>query len=364
MIKKALLLLFSLFIILTLSGLSCQSEPKDGGIFKSTDQAESWLQKVFVSKVKKKTVTVADYEILNFKFDPIDSNILYAGTKGKGLIVTKDGGETWQNTGISAGNIYNLDIDQKNNQLLFAAQDSTIMRSQDGGINWEAIHTDSQKGNFVKIIIDSYDPQKIYAAASSGLVYKSDDQGNNWLIKFQAPESLTNLYIRPNDTRILYAHTVSGEIYKTTTGGEQDDWLPLFTKEHKEKYPDAQTAKTFNIFNTYPKAIYITARQGLLKSTDEGASWQVINTLIPAYSADNDKIINFTIDPINSDIMYFTLSNSTKIHKTINGGADWHIIENFPSTKFISIMTIDPLNPSILYTGMLNPVKKKGLFIK
>lgn len=364
MIKKAFLLLFSLFIILTLSGLNCKSEPKDGGIFKSTDQAETWTQKVFVSQVKKKTVTIADYEILTFKFDPTDSNILYAGTKGKGLIVTKDGGETWQNTGISAGNIYSLDIDQKNNQLLFAAQDSTIMRSQDGGINWEAIHTDSQKGNFVKVIIDSYDSQKIYAAASSGLIYKSDDQGSNWLIKFQAPEGLTNLFIRANDTRILYAQTVSGEIYKTTTGGEQNDWQLFFTKDHKAKYPDAQTAKTFNIFDSYPTTIYITARQGLLKSTDEGATWQQIKTLIPALSGDNDTITNLIVDPINPDIMYFTLSKSTKIHKTVNGGTDWHIIENFPSTKYISVLTVDPKNPSILYTGMINPVKKKGLLAK
>ena len=360
--KKRLAILLGFFIVLLLTGASCQSTPKDGGIYKTTDQAETWQQKTFIKKVNKKTYTISEYEITCFAFDPKNSDTLYAGTKSNGIIVTKDAGESWQNTGMNNGNITSLSINHADSNIIFASKDTTVLRSADAAANWEIVHTDTQKGNITKVIIDNYDPKKIYAASSSGIVYKSIDNGNNWIIKLQQTDGITNLYMRENDTRILYVLTAKGDLQRTKSGGEQNDWTSLITKEHKQKWPDAKVIKNFFIFKNQPNALYIATREGLLKSTDEGQNWTAIKTLIPSKSADNDKIINFIVDPLNVKNLYFTLTNSDKIHKSTDGGKEWHIIESFPSSQYINVLTISSLDSKILYAGMLSPPKKKGLF--
>jgi photosystem II stability/assembly factor-like uncharacterized protein len=361
--NKKIFFLLPLLLILIISGASCV-KAKDGGVYKSEDQAENWAQKVFMSKVKRKTVTMADYEISCLKVDPLDSNIIYAGTKEKGLMMTKDAGETWTVTGLTSGNVLSVDIDPANNQTIYIAKDTSVLRSSDQGINWETVHTDSQKGNINKVLIDSYDSKRIYAASASGILYKSTDQGNNWFIKFQTEdtdEPIIDFYLRKNDTRIIYLLLDNGDVQKSISGGEQGDWATIFTKEHKEKWPDAKGAKNFFIFDNDPNGMYMTAEQGLLKSADEGLNWTQINTLIPAVNDDNKKIINLSIDPQNNNILYFTISGSNKIHKSTDSGKEWHIIENFPSTRLITDLIIDPKNSNILYAGTQMPAKKKGL---
>jgi len=359
---KYLLFFVLLASTLMLTGLSCKATPKDGGVYKSADQAESWTQKVFIQKVKNKTYTISEYDINCFKFDPLDVNILYAGTKSNGLIITKDAGETWQPTGLAAGNISSFDIDPSNNLFMYATKDSTVLRSKDGGTTWETIHTDSQKGTFVKILVDTYDPTRLYVASTSGLLYKSIDQGNNWYIKFQSDEAISNFYLRHTDTRIIYILSAKGDVQKSVTGGEQNDWQTIFTKEHKEKWPKAAKAKNFFIIDSEPANMYMTALQGMLVSSDEGANWRVIDTLIPSESSDNEKIFDLKKDPNDPNIYYFYLKNSNKIYKSTDGGKEWHMIENYPTTKYINTFIINPNDTNIIYTGTLSPPKKKGLF--
>ncbi|MFH0819209.1 MAG: YCF48-related protein [Patescibacteria group bacterium] len=380
--NKKILYLFAIFMMLITLGASCSgcsSKPKDGGVYKSTDQGETWEQKTFISKVKRKVYTISELNITCFEFDKNDSNVVYAGTMGAGIVVTKNGGENWEATGLTTGNIYSIDIDPIDRNILYAAKDYYIIRTVDGGANWETVHTDTKKNKFNQVIIDTYDPHKIYAVSDSGIVYKSVDQGVNWEIKLQLDSEIKNLYMRDRDTRILYALTQDGDIYKTTTGGElivsdenvdnQDEselivnnaWTNIITKEHKDKWPTGKTAKNMFIFPQEPNSIYMVTRHGLLKSTNEGASWVEMKTLIPLDDKENDKIINLNMDALDSRIMYFTISGTDKIHKSTNSGGNWKVIENFPSTKLIKTLVINPYEPSTLYTGIEIPEEKGGL---
>lgn len=360
MFKNKILFLLLAFTLLIFMGASC-TQAKDGGVYKSEDQAENWAQKVFIEKVKRKTVTMADYEINCLKIDPQDANIIYAGTKEQGLMITKDAGETWQATGLNSGNVLSIAIDPINNQNIYVTKDTFVLRSTDQAISFETVHSDTQAGNLIKILIDNYEPKKIYVASSSGVLYKSADQGNNWFIKLQLKEAIKDFYIRQNDTRIIYVLAEKGDVQKTISGGEQNDWVSIFTEEHRKKWREAQGANSFAIFDNEPLAMYMTAEQGLLKSTDEGGNWVQINTLIPAGSEDNLNIINLSMDPQNKNNLYFTVSSTNKIHKSTDTGKEWHIIENFPSTRLITDIEIDWQKGGILYAGTKLPQKKKGL---
>lgn len=381
--KITLLIIMGVALIFT--GAACSQTQVGGGVFKSEDASETWVQKVFIKKDGRKTLTIAQYSIFDFKFDPTDSNVLYAGTKGHGVIVSKDAGDTWIPTTQTTGNIYSLDIDPIDNNIIYAVSDYYIVKTEDAGDTWDIVHTDSKRNNFTKIIVDTYNPKIIYASALSGVVYKSKDSGINWDIKFQQEEGVQDLIIRNNDTRVLYAILDRGNIYKTATGAEliteeevveseleaevvsndtntvNDAWELIFTEEHRKAWPYAKTAKRFFIFDNEPNTIYITAQHGLLKSTDEGSSWHEVKTLIPIQDKENLKITNLKLDPYDSDIMYFTVEGTNKIHKSKDAGNKWQIIENFPSTSRITTLIINPDDPNIIYAGMEMVEDNKGL---
>lgn len=381
--KNRIIYLVLIGLVLITTGASCGScgAKKDGGVYRSDDRAQSWTQKSFIEQVKKKITTMGSYTILCLTLDPTDANIIYAGTKGQGILMSKNGGEDWDPTAQKTGNIYSIDINQKNPNMIFATNDYSVIRSIDQGATWEIIHTDSKKKNFTKVIIDTFDPNKIYTASLSGIVYKSIDQGSNWEIKLQLEDNgIKNIFMRP-DTRILYALTQNGDVLKTITGGEIEGntiissevkskklenpvnkaWTTIFTEEYIKNWPTAKTAANFFIFKNYPNVIFMATKHGLLKSVDDAVSWVEVPTLIPLDDTDNEKINNFIVDPIDSNYLYFTINNSNKIYKSSDGGDNWQYIENFPSTKFINTMIIDSETPNTLYVGMLIPEEKKGL---
>jgi len=381
--KNKIIFLILIGIILITTGASCSGcgTKKDGGVYRSDDRAQNWTQKSFIEQVKKKVTTMGSSTVLSLELDPTDANIIYAGTKGQGIFISKNGGEDWDSTAQKTGNIYSINVDAHDANIIFATNDYSIIKSVDQGATWEVVHTDSKKKNFTKVIVDTFDHNKIYAASLSGIVYKSMDQGNNWEIKLQLEDDgIKNIFMRP-DTRILYALTESGNVLKTITGGEIEGsittpnevkfkkqenpvnkaWATIFTAEHNKKWPTAKNAFNFFIFKNYPNIVFMSTRHGLLKSIDDANTWVEVPTLIPLEDADNEKINNLIVDPIDSNYIYFTIINSNKIYKSSDAGDNWQFIENFPSTRYVNTMIIDPETPTTLYIGMLIPEEKKGL---
>src|SRR3989344_1680071 len=68
-----------------------RSSSSDTGIFKSTDGGTSWQLSSRSSEVRISLPA----SILSFVFDPKDPKVIYLGTKGGGLWVSKNEGESW-----------------------------------------------------------------------------------------------------------------------------------------------------------------------------------------------------------------------------------------------------------------------------
>jgi photosystem II stability/assembly factor-like uncharacterized protein len=80
-------------------------------IWKTTDGGNSW-----------KSTLSNGVHIEEIIYDPQDSNIVYAATKGSGVLRSMDGGETWQNygNGIFYPVVYSLEVTNENPPLLVA----------------------------------------------------------------------------------------------------------------------------------------------------------------------------------------------------------------------------------------------------
>jgi hypothetical protein len=151
-----------------------------GGIFKSIDKGDSWIQLSF-------TASNEDFRYINrLCVDPQSENIIVAATN-TGIFKSIDGGETWQSNYLSQNSIEDLKSDTSDFSTMYAAENSVgILKSVDAGEtwNWSSKGIGSGYTRF-EIAISPTNTNKIYCSVgrtndSTSHVYASMDKGENW----------------------------------------------------------------------------------------------------------------------------------------------------------------------------------------
>lgn len=361
---RTLWLIFPLALI----GASC-SETSDGGVFRSLDSGETWEQVTFVSSDGKTTQTISEANVLAMTFHPDDPNIIYLGTKGNGLYLTLTAGESWYQSDIDTGTIRSIAVDPVDPRNVYLAKDKTVLKSTDEGLTWETIYTDVQGGNITALAVDSFEHSRVYAGTSSGTVVKSLDYGVSWDLRMQIGESIQQLVIAPHDTRIVYVLTDEQTVYRSLTGGEVADgavaedvssgWSELITKEVKDQFDNAHKVFQISLDVNDPTVLYTVTRRGLMRGASNGTDWSDIVTLVGVDDKQNDDIRNLVTVPGQTNQLYFTLGHV--IHKSVDAGTTWKVIENFPSSRRVYQYLVDPQTPNVMYAGMYKEEEQRGL---
>jgi len=99
-----------------------------GGVYRSTDGGDTW--ELMVERLDEGRGNVARTYIGALAVDPRDASVVYASSVdegydlncGKGVFVSRDGGESWQsmNEGLTQLNVHNLVIDPNDPDRLYA----------------------------------------------------------------------------------------------------------------------------------------------------------------------------------------------------------------------------------------------------
>ncbi len=215
----------------------------------------------------------------------------------------------------------------------------------------------------MQIIVDHYNPQRIYTFSSSNTILASNDQGTNWSLLYETRDYPLKAQINSQDSRILYVLDNEGNLYRTTDAGAT--WVVLnsddFNDTYDRDFPDAENIKDFTLDYNNPQTIYTSSEQGLLRSQDQGLTWVQVNTPIAPQNEENERIKNLTVAPGQSSTIYFTINNL--VYKSTDSGSSWKIIEDFPSVREITDLEIDPQNSSIIYAGSRIPPEEDKGFI-
>lgn len=161
-----------------------------GGLLKSTDAGHSWQQLGGIYEDAHRLV-----------IHPLDGKRMYVNT-GRGLYVTADGGETFENRIARPSEIANypdgLVIDPRNPERMFLSgaqfgpgtwrkthyAGARIARSRDGGLTWEILREglpDRLQASVEALCLEASDQgTSVFAATTAGDVYCSDDAGDHW----------------------------------------------------------------------------------------------------------------------------------------------------------------------------------------
>ena len=134
------------------------------GILKTTDAGEE------TEEITNKILTLnGNRQIFSVVTDPYHTNRLYAGT-ADGIIKSVDGGENWEELDI-LGSSKNFPIrcisinPQNSNELMYVAG-KAIYKTTDGGERWSTFQLDTEK-NVSRIIYDTKNPANVYATLRS-----------------------------------------------------------------------------------------------------------------------------------------------------------------------------------------------------
>jgi len=169
--------------------------------------------------------------------DPNDPQVVYAGSKtGAGYFKSTDGGEYWlpANSGLPRNSsCYDMEITPCDPAILYVSLGGNVYRSEDQAVTWVLAEEGLRPGaetiwDLAVAVSPTHCPPVsevvLYAATDSG-VYRSLNGGSHWSAWGEGLSGVvTSIDLAESEFNTLYAGTRSGEVYKSTDGGAH--WSP------------------------------------------------------------------------------------------------------------------------------------------
>jgi photosystem II stability/assembly factor-like uncharacterized protein len=275
---------------------------------------------------------------------------VYAATSGGGVWRSDDGGSTWKLPGDEMTNrdVQWVAVDPVDPASVWAGLDasgsgSALWRSKDGGATWAAV-ADSFPGGRVHatgapIAFAPTQPKTIYVA-SSNLHYRTDDGGKTWR-DFRVPNQDAYVFaVHPKDPKIVYAggRGDSLNLSRSSDGGKT--WKQIGIGLGKN------SLHTLLIDPSTPTTLYASGGTftSIFKSTDQGENWSELKLPVGGTS----DLYSLTLDP-TSGVLWAATEDG--LLKSSDGGASWTKSDEGSGRYYLKTIAIDPRDSSHLLAG-------------
>ncbi|HEV8244113.1 MAG TPA: hypothetical protein VGQ07_08965 [Nitrospirales bacterium] len=201
-----------------------------------------------------------------------EKQAVYAGSFGRGIFKSEDGGKTWLtvNEGLTDSYVYTVAIGP--DRAVFAGTlRGGVFRTLNGGKSWTAMNAGLDRLE-TQVLVSHHG--ELYAGTGSG-VYRSKDRGEKWMADNQG---LSNLLVRAlvvDAHGTMYAGTTGMGLYRKPAGASQ--WMRITPS--RLSHPRDQIPANFVRSLVVDKAgnLYAgTADNGVYVSSDQGVSWRTI----------------------------------------------------------------------------------------
>jgi photosystem II stability/assembly factor-like uncharacterized protein len=287
---------------------------KADGIYRSTDGGENWflVKPTPFFKGKEGEHFVFDYDSTDNK----RTRIVYAGTHEDGLLISTDGGDTWNQIGFIGERIKDMEIDPVDSSIIYLLTVKGLFKILIRGniiFHITQLSTNIQ-GNFSTFALNPDDPLIMYLAMGKDGVYKALDGGKTFFKLSGVPAGL-------NCTQIAVSPANPDYVYVSVH--EWNGLNPIWSHDAGKSWQLPQTIDKFNDSLTkgryfsapisphpYDEKLALTSASGadrILKTYDAGISWfysgngytggrRSKGTTSLAFYPDSKKMIFFLID--------------------------------------------------------------------
>jgi photosystem II stability/assembly factor-like uncharacterized protein len=186
----------------------------NSGVFKSLDAGADWVP---AGTGLAPNVTIA------LAINPINSNVLYAGTSFAGVFKTINGGGSWitKTAGLTNTYVTALAINPLTPATVYAGTSAGVFRSTNGGNHWSPIGNGLSGGYVQVLLVHPLTPTIVYAAINPlNGVFRSTDGGSTWSpANSGLPDVVFSLLVDPARPNVVYAGT-GGRVYRSTDTGQ------------------------------------------------------------------------------------------------------------------------------------------------
>jgi len=277
----------------------------------------------------------------------------------------------WQrmNGPYNTEQMFDLEMDPTDSQILFAGTNRGIYRTLDGGERWQEL-TDGISTDFsvTGIEITPADAQLIYAINLHG-IYRSTDGGDSWTnLSGYVGSGLTELRaleVDPSNADTVYvggrdASSGARTVWQTLDGGLI--WIPIAAWGSWDD--DTSAIEAITVSHHDPNTIYVATapvgpagRGRILVTHDKGRNWQ---TLLTGPPLDGRVVYTVVVDPVDPLKLYFgtdALDDPAGppglVFKSADGGTTWENIydRDLGGLERVRDIVVDPDHPDTLYVA-------------
>lgn len=199
-------------------------------LFVSNDAGRSWTEPK--ADIMQECPRIIHTRVTTLRADPTAAETIWAGVEIDSLRRSRDGGKTWQplGQGLSSKDIHDITIIPGSNKRWLASTNNDVNLSTDDGATWKPL-------GLGKVLPSPYfrgmgqksgQPNVIFLGngdappGTVGTVARSTDAGETWQVMRmpgKANSTIWNFAVNAADPELIYASSVSGEVYRSTDGG-------------------------------------------------------------------------------------------------------------------------------------------------
>jgi photosystem II stability/assembly factor-like uncharacterized protein len=238
------------------------------------------------------------------------------------------------------------------------------LRSEDGR-SWKVENHGLQDWSVPEVAVLPSAPNRVFAGTRGDGVWSSEDSGKSWKKPCYGklgPGKVRCLTFDPKDSRLLYAGGEPIELYASDDFAKSWKRLDSVRKVpwvEKVDYPVATVEphlRDIAVDPKDPKKIYIALQVGyMLKSTDGGASWKLLDKELDA------DVHTIVIHPHDTDTIYIATGGhdcrqgrvkGKALYMSKDGGETWSPIAMDFSQEYSVPLAMHPKDPNILYSTL------------
>jgi photosystem II stability/assembly factor-like uncharacterized protein len=269
----------------------------NGGLLKGSAQGSSWSAAQGVSALVS-SITIAS------------PSVIYAATRGQGVLRSSDGGATFQpvNSGLTATDFVSIARDPSGNLYAGASGIAGVFKTDSTASNWSPMNTGLPQSGVDSLVADS--SGSVYASVAGG-VYKTTDGGAHWN-PANSGLSVSGPFLAMDSGGAIYALAEGSHLFKSTDGAAS--WSSV-----NSGVPVGVVTNVLAV-DSSGNTIYAGTEQGVLKTTSGFASWTSASGGLIA-----SEVYGLAFDPAVAGTLYAS-SFGAGVYKSTDNGSTWSLL--------------------------------------
>jgi len=213
----------------------------------------------------------------------VDGFVAVVGERGH-ILISEDRGQSWRQGNVPTQATLTGVFFYDQSLGWAVGHDATILRTRDGGQNWELIYSAPEKEcPFLDIWFS--DAEHGFALGAYGLFFVTEDGGDTWLSRPVSENDYHLNHISPAENGKLYIAAEAGMIYRSEDQGQT--WVEL---------PSPYIGSLFGTLPLHDDTLLVFGLRGhVYRSEDGGATWSQLATGTEAMLTDGLRLLDGTI---------------------------------------------------------------------